>query len=78
MPISMASLVFAIAAGLCLAWTAGRRLGKACCFWLGRVHPDSSLSATCSTAWLPLRVGGTVFGESFNDMPGRFPSVGLI
>jgi len=78
--ISMASLVFAVAAGLCLAWTARSE---------GLVRPMLFLAAA---ACIQIRLlcnmldglvaveGGkrTVFGEIFNDMPDRFADVAIL
>jgi len=78
--ISLASLIFAIAAGLCLAWTAHAA---------GSVRPALFLAAA---ACIQLRLlcnmldgmvaveGGkrTVYGEIFNDMPDRFADVAIL
>src|SRR5437870_1645970 len=72
--ISMASLLFAMAAGLCLAWTAKAQglarpilfLGAAACI---------QLRLLCNMLDGMVAVEGgkrTVFGEIFNDMPDRF------
>jgi len=78
--ISMASLVFAIAAGLFLAWTARAEglarpmlfLGAAACI---------QLRLLCNMLDGLVAVEGgkrTVFGEIFNDMPDRFADVAIL
>lgn len=78
--ISLASLVFAIAAGLCLAWTAQRE------------ETTRQLLFLAAAAFIQLRLlcnmldglvaveGGkrTVYGEIFNDMPDRFADVAIL
>lgn len=78
--ISLASLVFAIAAGLCLAWTAQREgitrqllfLGAAACI---------QIRLLCNMLDGLVAVEGgkrTVYGEIFNDMPDRFADVAIL
>lgn len=78
--ISVFSLVFAIAAGLCLAWTARteettRRalfLAAAACI---------QLRLLCNMLDGLVAVEGgkrTVYGEIFNDMPDRFADVAIL
>lgn len=78
--ISLGSLAFAVAAGVCLAWTARTQ---------GSARPALFLAAA---ACIQLRLlcnmldgmvaveGGkrTVYGEIFNDMPDRFADVAIL
>jgi phosphatidylglycerophosphate synthase len=78
--ISLASLIFAIPAGLCLAWTAQREgttrqllfLAAAACI---------QLRLLCNMLDGLVAVEGgkrTVYGEIFNDMPDRFADVAIL
>ena len=78
--ISLASLVFAIAAGLCLAWTAQRE-GTTRQFLFLAAAACIQLRLLCNMLDGLVAVEGgkrTVYGEIFNDMPDRFADVAIL
>ena len=78
--ISLASLVFAIAAGLCLAWTAQHE-GVRRQFLFLAAAGCIQLRLLCNMLDGLVAVEGgrrTVYGEIFNDMPDRFADVAIL
>jgi phosphatidylglycerophosphate synthase len=78
--ISMASLVFAIAAGLCLAWTArAEGLARQKLFLAAAACIQIRLLCNMLDGLVAVEGGKrTVFGEIFNDMPDRFADVEIL
>jgi len=78
--ISMASLVFAIAAGLCLAWTArAEGLARQMLFLAAAACIQIRLLCNMLDGLVAVEGGKrTVFGEIFNDMPDRFADVAIL
>src|SRR5713101_6872074 len=74
--ISMASLVFAVAAGLCLAWTSrAEGLARAMFFLAAAACIQIRLLCNMLDGLVAVEGGKrTVFGEIFNDMPDRLPT----
>ncbi len=78
--ISLASLVFAIAAGLCLAWTA-RADGatRPVLFFAGAACIQLRLLCNMLDGMIAVEGGKrTAYGEIFNDMPDRFADVAIL
>ena len=78
--ISMASLVFAVAAGLCFAWT-GRAEGTTRALLFLAAAACIQLRLLCNMLDGLVAVEGgrrTVYGEIFNDMPDRFADVAIL
>jgi phosphatidylglycerophosphate synthase len=78
--ISVASLVFAIAAGGCLSWTA-RVEGTARAVFFLAAAACIQLRLLCNMLDGMVAVEGgkrTVYGEIFNDMPDRFADVAIL
>jgi len=78
--ISLASLIFALAAGLCLAWTA-RVEGAARLALFLAAAAGIQLRLLCNMLDGMVAVEGgkrTVYGEIFNDMPDRFADVAIL
>ena len=78
--ISMASLVFAVAAGLCLAWTArSEGLVRSMLFLAAAACIQIRLLCNMLDGLVAVEGGKrTVFGEIFNDMPDRFADVAIL
>jgi phosphatidylglycerophosphate synthase len=78
--ISMASLVFAVAAGLCLAWTArAEGLARSMLFLAAAACIQLRLLCNMLDGLVAVEGGKrTVFGEIFNDMPDRFADVAIL
>lgn len=78
--ISMASLLFAMAAGLCLAWTARVEGATRQALFLAAAA-CIQLRLLCNMLDGMVAVEGgmqTVYGEMFNDMPDRFADVAIL
>jgi phosphatidylglycerophosphate synthase len=78
--ISLTSLVFGIAAGMCLAWTA-RVEGSARALFFLAAAACIQLRLLCNMLDGMVAVEGgkrTVYGEIFNDMPDRFADVAIL
>ena len=78
--ISMASLVFTVAAGLCLAWTArSEGLVRSMLFLAAAACIQIRLLCNMLDGLVAVEGGKrTVFGEIFNDMPDRFADVAIL
>lgn len=78
--ISLASLVFAIAAGLCLAWTPlGGGSNRPAFFLAAAACIQLRLLCNMLDGLVAIEGGRkTVYGEIFNDMPDRFADVVML
>ncbi len=78
--ISLASLVFAIAAGLCLAWTArAEGLARPVLFLAAAACIQLRLLCNMLDGMVAVEGGKrTAYGEIFNDMPDRFADVAIL
>jgi phosphatidylglycerophosphate synthase len=78
--ISLASLVFAIASGLCLAWTAdAERTTRQVLFLAAAACIQLRLLCNMLDGLVAVEGGKrTVYGEIFNDMPDRFADVAIL
>lgn len=78
--ISLASLVVAIAAGVCLAWTAQvEGSARAACFLAAAACIQLRLLCNMLDGMVAVEGGKrTAYGEIFNDMPDRFADVAIL
>lgn len=78
--ISLASLVFAIVAGVCLAWTTrAGGLGRAGLFLAAAACIQLRLLCNMLDGMVAVEGGKrTVYGEILNDMPDRFADVAIL
>jgi phosphatidylglycerophosphate synthase len=78
--ISLASLVFACAAGICLAWTQhAEGLFRAALFVAAAACIQLRLLCNMLDGLVAIEGGRkTVYGEIFNDMPDRFADVAIL
>ena len=78
--ISMASLVFAIGAGICLAWTArAEGMARPSLFFAAAACIQLRLLCNMLDGLVAIEGGRkTVYGEIFNDMPDRFADVVIL
>lgn len=78
--ISMASLVFAIGAGVCLAWTPrAEGISRPALFLAAAACIQLRLLCNMLDGLVAIEGGRkTVYGEIFNDMPDRFADVVIL
>ncbi len=78
--ISLASLVFAIAAGVCLAWTVqDDGMARSLLFLAAAACIQLRLLCNMLDGLVAVEGGKrTVYGEIFNDMPDRFADVAIL
>lgn len=78
--ISLASLVFAIAAGLCLAWTArDEDMVRPALFLIAAACIQLRLLCNMLDGMVAVEGGKrTAYGEIYNDMPDRFADVAIL